>query len=77
MLNRQLFQTHQAIGARHYSRTDMILVEKPTPKFYVLEINTLPGLTKNSLLPKQLKAVGLEFKNFLEHLIKISLKSCL
>jgi len=68
-------KTHQAIGARHYSRTDMILVEKPTPKFYVLEINTLPGLTKNSLLPKQLKAVGLEFKNFLEHLIKISLKS--
>jgi len=52
----------------------MILVEKPTPRFYVLEINTLPGLTKNSLLPQQLKAVGLEFKNFLEHIIQRSLK---
>ena len=67
-------KAHQAIGARHYSRTDMILVEKPTPRFYVLEINTLPGLTKNSLLPQQLKAVGLEFKNFLEHIIQRSLK---
>ena len=68
-------QTHRAIGCRHYSRTDMILSRERPPLLYVLEINTLPGLTKNSLIPKQTKAAGLEFDKFLEHIIAISLHS--
>ena len=63
---------HTALGARHYSRSDFIV--HPTRGIYILEINTLPGLTENSLLPKALQAVGSNTKEFLEHLIKLSLE---
>jgi len=58
---------HKAIDAGQYSRADFILSPKG---LYVLETNTLPGLTEESLLPKPLKAVGCEFSHFLEHLIE-------
>ena len=58
---------HKSIGARHYSRSDFIV--HPTRGIYILEINTLPGLTENSLLPKALTAVGSNMKDFLEHLV--------
>src|SRR3990167_5499927 len=62
---------HNAIGGRHYSRSDFIVSEKG---IYILEINTLPGLTAESLLPKALNAVGSSHKEFLEHLINLALK---
>lgn len=58
---------HVAIGARHYSRSDFIV--HPTRGIYILEINTLPGLTETSLIPKALNAVGSNMKEFLEHLV--------
>jgi D-alanine-D-alanine ligase len=58
---------HEVMGLRHYSRTDMIVT--PTRGVYVLEVNTLPGLTPQSLLPQSLQAVGVTFKDFLQHLI--------
>jgi len=54
-----------------YGRIDMI-VENNKP--YVLEINTLPGMTKNSLLPKSAKAVNMDFKSLLDNIITASLK---
>lgn len=54
-----------------YGRIDMI-IENNKP--YVLEINTLPGMTKNSLLPKSAKAVNMDFKSLLDNIIKASLK---
>jgi D-alanine-D-alanine ligase len=64
-------KAHRAIGARHYSRSDFIV----TPEgIYLLEINTLPGLTENSLLPKALKAGNVEFKHFLDHVIELAIK---
>jgi D-alanine-D-alanine ligase len=63
---------HVAIGARHYSRSDFII--HPTRGIYILEINTLPGLTEASLLPKALDAVGSNMREFLEHLITQSVK---
>ena len=62
---------HNAIGGRHYSRSDFIVSERG---IYILEINTLPGLTAESLLPKALNAVGSSHKEFLEHLITLALK---
>lgn len=47
---------HNSIGARHVSRTDFIVDQSGTPWF--LEINTIPGLTKNSLVPKAIRASG-------------------
>lgn len=62
---------HKALGLRHYSRTDIMI----TPKgMFVLEVNTLPGLTDASLLPKSLAAAGCTFPEFLDHLIILGLR---
>lgn len=61
---------HRAIGARHYSRSDFILSQKGV---YILEINTLPGLTAESLLPKALRAGNAELSEFLDHVIGLAL----
>jgi D-alanine-D-alanine ligase len=64
-------RAHQALGLRHYSRSDFIV----TPRgIYLLEINSLPGLTRESLLPKSLAAVGASLPEFLDHLIQLALK---
>lgn len=61
---------HCALGLRHYSRSDFIL----TPHgIYLLETNSLPGLTDESLLPKALKAVGCPYPQFLDHVIGLAL----
>jgi len=65
-------RAHQALGCRHYSRSDFIV--SPKRGVYLLETNTLPGLTSESLLPKSAKAAGLEFPDLLNHLIQLALK---
>ena len=61
---------HVALGLRHYSRSDFIV----TPRgIFILETNTLPGLTDASLLPKSLEAVGATMPQFLEHIISLAL----
>lgn len=49
---------HRLTGCRHLSRTDMIAT--PDGALYVLETNTLPGLTDQSLFPKAAAAAGLD-----------------
>ncbi len=64
-------RAHSALGLRHYSRSDFII----TPRgIYLLEVNTLPGLTSESLLPKSLAAVGCAYPDFLDHLIQLALR---
>ena len=65
-------KAHRAIGCRGYSRTDMIL--SPDKKIYVLEINTLPGMTANSLLPQGAKAMGITFSQLLDIIIESAVK---
>lgn len=60
---------HKAVGARHYSRSDFIV----TPRnIYFLEINTLPGLTKNSLMPKALSSAGSSVAEFGVHVLNLA-----
>jgi D-alanine-D-alanine ligase len=63
-------RAHEAVGALHYSRTDCIVSPRG---IFVLEINTLPGLTEASLFPKSLDAIGVPFAHFLDHVISLSL----
>jgi D-alanine-D-alanine ligase len=65
-------EAHRVLGLRHYSRADFIV--SPKRGIYILEVNTLPGLTKNSLLPKSLEAVGCSFSYFLDHVITLALE---
>lgn len=53
-----------------YARIDMIIKDN---EVYVLEINTLPGMTKNSLFPKSAAAYGLSFSELLDKIIEYSL----
>ena len=53
-----------------YMRVD-IIVSEGVP--YVLELNTLPGMTRNSLFPKSAHAVGMEYSALLDNIIKYSL----
>lgn len=54
-------QIHKAIGCRGYSRTDMILTDQGP---VLLEINTLPGLSRASFIPQQLKVAGISMRGF-------------
>ncbi|MDR2611484.1 MAG: D-alanine--D-alanine ligase [Deltaproteobacteria bacterium] len=62
---------HRALGCRGFSRTDFILAGGI---FHVLETNTLPGLTAQSLLPKAVRAHGLSFPEFLDRLVELALE---
>lgn len=67
---------HEVLGLRHYSRADFIVSPKSSARggqVFILEVNTLPGLTTESLLPKAIKAVGSSYSEFLEHLINLAL----
>jgi D-alanine-D-alanine ligase len=58
---------HTVLGCNSISRTDMILNDG---KLYVLEINTVPGMTKTSFIPQQAKACGYDMKELITLLIK-------
>jgi D-alanine-D-alanine ligase len=61
---------HRALGCRDYSRVDIILARDGTP--YVLEVNTLPGMTDHSLLPKAAAAAGMPFAALCENILKMT-----
>lgn len=60
---------HLELGLSHYSRSDFIVSKRG---IYFLEVNTLPGLTKESLLPKALQAIGAKFSDFLDHVLNLA-----
>lgn len=64
-------EAHKALGVEIYSRVDVILSEDGTP--YVLEVNTIPGMTETSLLPKAAKANGLEFGDLCQQIAELSM----
>ncbi len=61
---------HSELGLRHYSRSDFMI--HPKRGVYFLEVNSLPGLTSESLLPKSVKAVGSTLSHFLDHVITLA-----
>lgn len=63
---------HKAAGVEVYSRVDVLLGEDGEP--YVLEINTIPGMTSSSLVPKAAAAVGMDFPELCLEIGKLSLK---
>lgn len=64
-------KTHKALGCWGVSRTDM-LIEGDT--LWVLETNTIPGLTEGSLLPKAARAAGIMLPELFDRLITFALK---
>jgi D-alanine-D-alanine ligase len=62
---------HRLIGLRDYSRTDFIVTKEGRP--YILEINTLPGLTPTSLLPDACNSAGISYEALIERLVGYAL----
>ena len=65
-------RAHQALRLSGYSRTDMRL--DPDGNLYLLETNTIPGMTETSLLPRMAAAHGLSFARLLEKLIELGME---
>ncbi len=65
-------QADRALGCRAYSRVDLRVDRKGQP--WVLEINTIPGMTERSLLPDAARAVGISFNKLVLKIIEYSLK---
>jgi D-alanine-D-alanine ligase len=63
---------HETLGLSQYSRSDFIVADDGV---YFLEVNTLPGLTKESLFPKAIAAVGGTYHDFITHLIVDSMRN--
>lgn len=62
---------HRALGLRHYSRSDFIVNPRG---IYLLETNTLPGMTAASFVPKSLAVDGISYPEFLDHVIGLALR---
>jgi D-alanine-D-alanine ligase len=65
-------QIHQLCGCDDYSRTDMIV--RPDGSLVVLETNTLPGMTDQSLLPKAAMAAGIDMPTLCDQLVQLALR---
>ena len=63
---------HRTLGCRGMSRTDMIVTLEG--EIYTLEVNTIPGMTPTSLLPRSAQAAGYSFGHLLDRLIALALE---
>lgn len=63
-------KTHNALGLKVYSRADFILDENGTA--WCLEVNTLPGMTPNSLIPKAAAIEGMSYEQLCGKIVELS-----
>ena len=62
---------HRVLGCRHFSRADIRLTKNNLP--FVLEVNSIPGLTLNSLLPLSAKVSGIDFNQLIFKMVELAL----
>ncbi|MCS7215667.1 MAG: D-alanine--D-alanine ligase [Thermodesulfovibrio sp.] len=65
-------KAHRALNCSGATRVDMIVDSQGNP--YVLEVNTIPGMTETSLLPKIASLAGYDFKGLVKEILELSLK---
>lgn len=66
-------QTYKAIGCRGLARIDFILDTEWNP--FVLEVNTLPGMTATSLFPDAARAAGIEFPDLADQIVRLAIEA--
>lgn len=71
-VEKMALDTYRALKCSVYARIDMIITEEGIP--YILEVNTLPGMTKASLFPKSAAGRGIDFSGLIDLIIENSLK---
>lgn len=65
---KESLKAYEALGCKGAARVDVILDDKGTP--FVLEVNTIPGMTELSLFPRAAQAVGLDYPALVEEMLK-------
>ncbi|MDO4536568.1 MAG: D-alanine--D-alanine ligase [Coriobacteriales bacterium] len=65
-------RAHVALGCRGCSRSDFIVAADGTP--YILETNTIPGMTAASLLPDSARHAGIEFSELCKYFVELALE---
>lgn len=65
-------RAHQALHCRHYSRVDFRM--RDDGEMFCLEVNTIPGMTSTSLVPKAAAAVGISFQQLVNRLAELAFK---
>lgn len=73
LLSNYALKIHKALGLSVYSRVDFMLDREG--RAYCLEVNTLPGMTPNSLIPKAAAVDGMSYPELCEKIIELSLKN--
>ena len=71
-VEKMALDTYRALKCSVYARIDMIITEGGIP--YILEVNTLPGMTKASLFPKSAAGRGIDFSGLIDLIIENSIK---
>ncbi len=71
LLQETALKVHRALGLSVYSRTDFILDAEG--RAWCLEVNTLPGMTPASLIPKAAAVAGLDYEELCEEILRLSL----
>ena len=74
-VQRLAVEAHKALFLKGYSRTDLILLDNGTKnELFVLETNTIPGMTATSLYPQQANVAGYSFPVLLDKLIELAME---
>ncbi|MEG2140084.1 MAG: D-alanine--D-alanine ligase, partial [Bilophila sp.] len=63
-------RAHVALGLKGYSRADFILQDDGA--LFLLEVNTIPGMTATSLVPREAAVIGLSFADLAERLLQLA-----
>lgn len=72
LVQEEALRAHRSLGVEIYSRVDVLLREEDSKPF-VLEVNTIPGMTESSLLPKAAAAAGIDYTTLCLKIIELSL----
>lgn len=71
-VQREALKAFEALGCRDYGRVDVMV--RPGNEPVVLEVNTLPGMTETSLLPKAAAAAGCDFHSLCQKMLELALR---
>ena len=72
MIKELAVRTFQALGCRGLSRVDFMVEQGGGA--YILEVNTMPGMTATSLFPDAARAAGIEFPQLVDQIVKLALE---
>jgi D-alanine-D-alanine ligase len=72
MLQMTALRAHRALGCEGATRVDLILT--PLHEIQVLEVNTIPGLTERSLLPRAARAAGMAYDELCEQMVRMAFR---